>query len=51
MNRYLPEAMQIPTTWYHTASDRLRRAVEDGELLTATVLGCDERHNLHVTLG
>lgn len=51
MNRYLPEAMQIPTTWYHPASDRLRRALEDGELLTATVLWCDERHNLHVTLG
>ena len=32
MNRYLPEAMQIPTTWYHSTSDRLRRAMESGEL-------------------
>lgn len=51
MNRYLPEAMQISTTWYRPTSDRLRRAMEGGELLTATVLWCDERHNLHVTLG
>ena len=51
MNRYLPEAMQIPTTWYHPTSERLRRALDDGELLTATVLWCDERHNLHVILG
>lgn len=51
MNRYLPEAMQIHTTWYRPTADRLRRALETGELLTATVLWCDERHNLHVTLG
>ena len=51
MNRYLPEAMRIPTTWYHPTAERMRRALEDGELLTATVLWCDEHHNLHVTLG
>lgn len=51
MNNYLPEGMQIHTGRRPRTLDDLRHAMQDGEIITATALLCDEAHNLHVSIG
>ena len=51
MNNYLPEGMQIHTGRRSRTLDDLRHAMQDGEIITATALLCDEAHNLHVSIG
>ena len=50
MNTYLPEGMQIHTGRHPKTPDDLRRAMQSGEIITATALLCDEAHNLHVSI-
>lgn len=50
MNTYLPEGMQIHTGRHPKTPDDLRRAMQSGEIITATALLCDEAHNLHVSV-
>ena len=51
MNNYLPEGMQIHTGRRSRTLDDLRHAMQNGEIITATALLCDEAHNLHVSIG
>ena len=51
MNHYLPEGMLIHTGRRPDTLDALRRAMQDGEIISATALLCDEGHNLHVSIG
>ena len=51
MNSYLPEGMLIHTGRRPDTLDALRRAMAEGEIISATALLCDENHNLHVSIG
>jgi len=50
MDHYLPEGLQIHTGCRIRTRDDLRRAMRDGEILSAAALLCDEVHNLHVSI-
>jgi len=51
MNNYLPEEMQRLAGRRVCTADDLRRAMREGEIVSAAALLCDEAHNLHVSIG